>query len=79
MTEPSLRAAAIASLASTLSHAVALVDEVAARVECPACKGRMKLVAVVTEPRNGAQEPFGVLAEGHACVVDAEGAHGVAR
>ncbi|MDC0682479.1 hypothetical protein [Sorangium atrum] len=32
MTEPSLRAAVIASLASTLSHAVALGDEVAARI-----------------------------------------------
>ncbi|WP_437898631.1 hypothetical protein [Sorangium sp. So ce124] len=32
MTEPSRRAAVIASLASTLSHAVALEDEVAARV-----------------------------------------------
>ncbi|WP_437547249.1 hypothetical protein WME97_44820 [Sorangium sp. So ce367] len=32
MTEPSLRVAVIASLASTLSHAVAFGDEVAARV-----------------------------------------------
>ncbi|WP_437507830.1 hypothetical protein [Sorangium sp. So ce1099] len=32
MTEPSLRAAVIASLASPLSRAVALGDEVAARV-----------------------------------------------
>ncbi|WP_437328887.1 hypothetical protein [Sorangium sp. So ce381] len=32
MTEPARRAAVIASLASVLSHAVALGDEVAARV-----------------------------------------------
>ncbi|WP_437821188.1 hypothetical protein [Sorangium sp. So ce1078] len=48
MTEPSRRAAVVASLASTLSRAVALGDEVGARVVHEAI-GRLLGLPVATE------------------------------
>ncbi|WP_438024003.1 hypothetical protein [Sorangium sp. So ce233] len=48
MTDPSPRAAVVASLASTLSRAVALGDEVAARVVHEAI-GRLLGLPVATE------------------------------